>query len=82
VPVRDDEVEGVGLVAQLEAVGVAQVVAVDLVGEGAVALDGDGGDVGPVVDPAVVVTRRPLVSTAEPINPMMVGSGGCGPRPW
>ena len=38
---RQDEVEDVGFVAELEALGVAEVVAVDLVGERAVPLDRD-----------------------------------------
>ena len=41
-----DQVEHVGLVAQLERLGLAQVVAVDLVRERSVALDGRSGDTG------------------------------------
>src|SRR3546814_5314551 len=55
---RQHEVDDVGFVAQLELLGVAEVVAVDLVGERAVAGDGDRREVGAVVGPA----RAPQVA--------------------
>src|SRR5918995_3362485 len=56
-PLRQDQVEHFGFVAELEHVGVAQVVAVDLIGDRAVGAHGERGQVGAVDDPAAAPQR-------------------------